>query len=101
MKKSDKKLDKELDVEDIAHLARIKLSAAEIDSFKAQFSDILSYIDKLNKLDTSGVAPTSHILPVKNVFREDIVSESMTPEEALKNAPQKKNNLFKVPKIVE
>lgn len=92
---------KKLDVEYIANLARIKLTAAEIKSFKAQFSDILIFIEKLGKVDTSNVPPTSHILPVKNIFREDRVTGSLTPDEALKNAPQKKDNLFKVPKIVE
>ncbi len=90
-----------LDVEYIAHLARIKLKSAEVKSFKAQFSDILIFIEKLGKVDTSNVLPTSHILPVKNIFREDAAVESLQADEALKNAPAKKNNLFKVPKIVE
>jgi len=92
---------KKIDVEYVANLARIRLSEKDLKNFQGQFKDILSYIEKLNKLDTSKVPPTSHILPVKNVFRKDIVRPSLPPEKALANAPAKKNNLFKMPKIVE
>lgn len=90
-----------IDIKYVANLARIRLTEAEINNFKGQFADILSYMEKLNKVDTAKVPPTSHILPVKNIFREDQVDESLPPEKALNNAPQKKGNLFKVPRIVE
>lgn len=92
---------KKIDIEYVANLARIKLTKDEIKDFEKQFKDILTYVEKLNKVDTSHVPPTSHILPVKNVLRPDKVTESLPPEKVLGNAPAKKNNLFKVPKIVE
>ena len=90
-----------IDVKYVAHLARINLSKEETKSFERQFTDILSHMEKLSKLDTANVPPTSHILPVKNVFREDRVRESLSAEKSLANAPQKEGKLFKVPKIVE
>jgi len=90
-----------IDINHIAHLARVNLAKDEIKNFEGQFRDILKYMEKLNKVDITKVSPTSHILPVKNVFREDQVRESLPPEKALSNAPQKKDNLFKVPKVVE
>ena len=92
---------KGIDIKYVANLARIRLSEEEIENFKKQFADILSYIEKLKEVDTSRVSPTSHILPVKNIFREDRVGESLPAEKALNNAPAKSGDLFKVPKIVE
>lgn len=90
-----------IDIKYVAHLARINLAAKEIKSFEAQVGDILRYMEKLNKVDITKVSPTSHILPIKNVFREDRVEKSLSPKKVLSNAPQKKDDLFKVPKIVE
>ncbi len=92
---------KKIDIKYVSHLARIKMAASELKKFEKQFTDILSYIEKLNKLDTSRVSPTSHIIPVKNITRKDKVTSSLPVEKALGNAPGKKSNLFKVPKIVE
>ncbi|MCD6256598.1 Asp-tRNA(Asn)/Glu-tRNA(Gln) amidotransferase subunit GatC, partial [Candidatus Aerophobetes bacterium] len=58
------------------------------------------YVEKLREVDTANIPPTSHVLPLKNVFREDKLSFSLSPDEALSNAPDRKDNLFKVPKII-
>jgi len=84
-----------------ANLARIELSDRELDHFTGQLDRILAYVDKLNTLDVSRLEPTSHVLEIKNVYREDIVKKSLPASEAIKNAPDKENNLFKVPKIIE
>ena len=62
---------------------------------------MLDYIDKLNELDTSGVEPMSHVFPVKNVFREDVVTNGDTRDEVLKNAPEQREGAFVVPKTIE
>lgn len=85
----------------IAHLARLELSPEEEEKFTHQLGRILSYVEKLGELDTKNVPPTSHVLPIKNVFREDRLSFSLSPEEALSNAPSKERGYFKVPKIVK
>ncbi len=89
------------EVEHVAHLARLKLSEAEADQFTAQLDQILTYFEKLNELDTSGIEPTSHSVPMMNAFREDQAKPSLNIEEALANAPDKEGNFFKVPKIIE
>lgn len=88
-------------VEYTAKLARMKLSDEESSVLSSQLADILKYIEKLNQVDTSKVEPTSHVLPLKNVFREDKVRPSLKPEDVLKNASQKEGNFFKVPRIIE
>jgi len=85
----------------VAHLARIELQDKELDTLSTQLKDILDFIDKLKELDTKDVAATSHILPLNNVFREDKPGDSLAVDKALKNAPQKKDNFFVVPKIIE
>ena len=89
------------DVEDVARLARLELNEAEKERMRAQLDSILSYIDKLNELDTSAVEPTSHVLQMVNVFREDEVRQSLSQEEALANAPDPHDLFFRVPKILE
>lgn len=89
----------EEDVLKIAKLAKLSLTEDEIKTFPSQFSDIIDYIEQLNELDTTGVPPTARAIPSHNIFREDIVTESIETEEALKNAPESENNMFKVPKI--
>lgn len=85
----------------VAHLARIRLSDEELDLLSGQLGDIVSFIDKLKELDVSGVKPTSHILPINNVFRQDNPAQSLPHEEALNNAPKVKGNFFVVPKVIE
>jgi len=88
-------------VEYVAHLARLRLSPEEAEKFTSQLDQILVYFEKLNRLDTSQVEPTSHPIPMVNAFREDLVKSSIDVEEALANAPDKEGNFFKVPKIIE
>ena len=88
------------DVEHIAELARLKFNEKELNSFMHQLNEILSYVEKLNELDTENVEPLSHPVENTNVFRDDEVMPSVTREEALKNAPNKNESFFKVPKVI-
>jgi aspartyl-tRNA(Asn)/glutamyl-tRNA(Gln) amidotransferase subunit C len=90
-----------VEIEHIAALARLNLSDAEKELFSRQISDIISYIEKLNELDTSSVEPTAHVLPIHNVFREDEVTPSLSREKALRNSPEKDDSFYIVPKIIE
>lgn len=87
------------DVKHIAWLARLELSEEEIEKFTSQLGQVLEHAAKIKELDTSQTPPTSHALPMKNVFRVDKAKPSLTQEEALKNAPKKEKNFFVVPKI--
>ncbi len=88
------------DVEHIAELARLKFNDEELDSFTNQLNEILTYVDKLNELDTENVEPLSHPVENSNVFRDDKIKPSVPKEEALINAPEKDENFFKVPKVI-
>ena len=88
------------DVEKIAELARLKFSDEELGSFTPQMNEILSYMDKLNELDTENVEPLSHPVEQKNVFRDDEMKPSIPIKEALKNAPSKDEHHFIVPKVI-
>jgi len=94
------KIDKKT-VEYIANLARLALTEEEKEEFTGQLDKILTYIDKLSQLDTKNVEPTTHAVPMKNVFREDNVKPSLDQEDALSNAPEKHRGYFKVPRIIE
>jgi len=89
------------EIEHIALLARLSLSEEEKDLFGPQLSSILGYMDKLNELDTRDIEPTSHILPLSNVMRDDLPAASIPREDALLNAPAHTQKFFRVPKIVE
>ncbi|MFH1710601.1 MAG: Asp-tRNA(Asn)/Glu-tRNA(Gln) amidotransferase subunit GatC [bacterium] len=89
------------DVEHVAKLARLGLTEAEKKRFTEQLSKILEYAEIINKLDTKNVAPTSHAIPMKNVFREDKVSEFEDRRSVIANAPKEDNNMFSVPRIME
>lgn len=91
----------DLDVADVAKLARLNLSEAETELFQKQLGDVLTYAEKLRNVDVSEVEPSAHAVPMFNVFREDEPRDWFTPEEALANAPRKGNNLFIVTKVVE
>lgn len=95
-----KKID-ETEVRKVAKLARLDLSDTEVRQFSSELSSILSYIEKLDELDTDGVEPLAHCLAIHNVFRDDVVKESLGSEAALSNAPQRYEDYFKVPKILE
>ncbi len=90
-----------MEIEYIALLARLRLTEEEKELFSRQLGSIIDYINKLNRLDTSDVEPTSHVLPIKNVFREDRQGVSSERDEILRNAPSKKGGFYKVPKIIE
>ena len=84
----------------VATLARLTLSADEIELFTRQLNDILAYVEKLQELDTEGVTPLAHVIPVFNVFREDKVAACLEREAALDNAPAKEEGTFVVPRII-
>jgi len=89
------------EVEHVATLARLKLDEAEIATFTAQMDSILSYVDKLSELDTKGIVPTSHAVPMENAFRPDETYPSLGTELALENAPDRADGFFRVPKVIE
>lgn len=88
-------------IEYVGILAKLELSGEEREQAKRDMGKMLDYIDKLGELDTSGVEPMSHIFPVTNVFREDVVTCKEDRENMLKNAPECQNGSYKVPKTVE
>jgi aspartyl-tRNA(Asn)/glutamyl-tRNA(Gln) amidotransferase subunit C len=91
----------EINVKYVAHLARLALTPAEETKLAAQLGNILGYIEKLGELDVTGVEPTAHAVPMVNITRADEVRESLSHEDALRNAPRQASGLFIVPKIVE
>ena len=89
------------DVQHVAFLSRIAFEPEELEQFAGQLEAILEYIEQLKELDVSGVLPTTHVLPVKNVLREDRKTPSLRNEAAVQNAPSKLNEFFKVPRIIQ
>jgi aspartyl-tRNA(Asn)/glutamyl-tRNA(Gln) amidotransferase subunit C len=89
------------EIEHIAMLARLSLSEEEKDLFGSQLGSILDYMEQLNGLDTEGIEPTSHVLSIQNVMRDDIPGASLPRAEALMNAPSCTEQFFRVPKIIE
>ena len=87
-------------VEHIAELARLQLDESELEEYTNQLNKILEYVEKLNELDTENIKPLSHPVEGINVFREDELKPSIDREEALKNAPSKNEEFFKVPKVI-
>ena len=94
------KIDNE-QVRKVAKLSRLELSDSEIEEFTGQLEAILEYVEKMNELDTENIQPLAHCLPVSNVFREDVVKESLGTETTLANAPKKDEMYFLVPKILD
>ncbi len=90
-----------ISIEHIASLARLSLSDKEKELFGGQLEGILSYMEKLNELDTKDVDPTSHVLAIHNVTRDDFPAPSLDREDALSNAPDKTEKFYRVPKIIE
>lgn len=88
-------------VEHIAQLARLSLAPDEVERFTEQLNDILRFEEKLNELDTEGVEPTSHVMPMTNVLREDEVKPSWPRERVLVNAPEQKDGMFRVPPVFD
>lgn len=91
----------EVQVRRVAQLSRLELSDDEVSRFSTQLSAIVEYIEKLNELDTDGVEPLAHCLPVHNVLREDVPKPSLSIDAALANAPEHEDEYFKVPKILD
>ncbi len=91
----------DIDIEYVAKLARIDLDAGQKKKLTRQLSDILGYIEKLKELDVASVEPMSHVLPLKNVFREDKVKPSLPVDKVLGNAPMAKGDNFSVPRIID
>ena len=89
------------EVEHVAKLARLEFSEQEKEKLTQQLSNILTYVEKLGELDTKGVEPTSHVLDIKNVMRDDVTAESLPQDRALANAPEKAAGHYKVPLIIE
>ncbi|MBO9596857.1 MAG: Asp-tRNA(Asn)/Glu-tRNA(Gln) amidotransferase subunit GatC [Cohnella sp.] len=89
------------DVEHVANLARLELSDADKEQFTGQLNAILKYAEKLNELHTDDIEPTSHVLPIVNVMRDDAVKPSLTAEKAMLNAPEEEDGQFKVPAVLE
>ena len=91
----------EINIQYVAHLARIALTPDEEKKLAAQLGNILGYIEKLKELDVTKVEPTAHAVPMVNVMRADEIRPSLPHDEAMRNAPRQANGLFMVPKIVE
>jgi aspartyl-tRNA(Asn)/glutamyl-tRNA(Gln) amidotransferase subunit C len=89
------------EVKHVARLARLKLSEEEVETFTGQMGAILAYIEKLNELDTDGIVPTAHAVPMENAFRDDMERPSIGVEQALTNAPDQVDGFFRVPKVIE
>jgi aspartyl-tRNA(Asn)/glutamyl-tRNA(Gln) amidotransferase subunit C len=91
----------DLNLDHVANLARITLTAEEKARFASQLGDVLAYIALLNEANVEGVEPTAHAFPVVNVWAEDVPEPGLSVEDALRNAPEKRDNMFVVPKVVE
>ncbi|SER99913.1 Asp-tRNA(Asn)/Glu-tRNA(Gln) amidotransferase subunit GatC [Salipaludibacillus aurantiacus] len=88
-------------VKHVAHLARLEFTEEEIEKFAFELDEIINFAEQLNELETDNVEPTSHVLDVQNVLREDEVKPSLPREETLRNAPDQKDGQFKVPSVLE
>lgn len=89
------------DVKKVAKLARLDLPDADLPRMAEQLNRILTYVDQLQQVNTEGVEPLAHPLPVENVFRDDEPTPSLTPDEALKNAPTRLGDFFGVPAVFD
>ncbi|MCX8052802.1 MAG: Asp-tRNA(Asn)/Glu-tRNA(Gln) amidotransferase subunit GatC [Armatimonadetes bacterium] len=89
------------DIESVAYLSRLELSEEEKDTLTGHINRLLENFEKLQELDTSEVEPTSHVVPVFNVFRKDEPRPSLPVEEVISNGPQVEDNCFVVPRVVE
>ena len=87
-------------MEYVGILAKLELTGEEREKARADMEKMLDYIDTLNELDTTGIEPMSHVFPVNNVFREDVVTNGDGREETLANAPQRKEDSFEVPRTI-
>ena len=88
-------------IDDVSLLARLRLTGPEKELFTRQLDETIEYIHKLNEIDTAGIEPTAHVLPIRNVFREDTVRNSLPREKILQNSPESERGFFRVPRIIE
>ena len=88
-------------VDKVARLARLELTDEEEERLSSELASILDYVEQLGAVDTEGVEPLAHCLPVQNVFRDDEVSESLPIDAALANAPKRSGNFYSVPPILD
>jgi aspartyl-tRNA(Asn)/glutamyl-tRNA(Gln) amidotransferase subunit C len=88
-------------LEKVAHLSRLNIKPEEETQLLKDMSDILSWVEKLNELDTEGVVPLTHMTAEVNVFRPDLAEKTISQSKALKNAPSKDSQFFKVPKVLK
>jgi len=84
-----------------ARLARIELSNADLDAFAPHLQELLAYVEKLNQLDTAGVEPTAHVVPLRNVTAADTVTPSLDRAQALQSAPRTRDGFFAIPAVIE
>lgn len=89
------------EVRHISHLSRLNLTDDEVHDFSEQLSAILAYMEQLNEVDTTNIQPTAHALPVRNVLRDDVPRDGLSPEQALANAPQRDGHFFALPKVLD
>lgn len=97
----EKRAPEKISVDALAKLARLNLTAEEKDLFGRQLADIINYMDTLNELDTADVPPTSHVIALRNVMRDDLPQPGLDREAALSNAPDRTEKFYRVPKIIE
>ncbi|WP_035437754.1 Asp-tRNA(Asn)/Glu-tRNA(Gln) amidotransferase subunit GatC [Bacillus sp. UNC322MFChir4.1] len=88
-------------VKHVAHLARLAITDQEAEKFQKQLDAIVTFAEQLNELDTTKVKPTTHVLDMKNIMREDVPEKGLPVEEVLKNAPDHKENQIRVPAVLE
>ncbi|MCM3032741.1 Asp-tRNA(Asn)/Glu-tRNA(Gln) amidotransferase subunit GatC [Niallia sp. MER 6] len=88
------------EVKHVANLARLAITEDEAEKFQKQLDAIISFAEQLNELDTEGVVPTSHVLDMKNVLREDVAGKGLPIEDVLRNAPEHQDGQIKVPSII-
>jgi aspartyl-tRNA(Asn)/glutamyl-tRNA(Gln) amidotransferase subunit C len=98
---TEKRDSSDIDVAYVAHLARLHLTADERECFQAQLEQIVHYVRKIGEADLRGVEPTAHVVPIRNIFREDESREGLDRDEVLANAPSVILEQFQVPRIVE
>lgn len=91
----------DLNIDRIANLARLALTPEEKVKFSAQLADVLTNIEKLKQVDVTGVEPTAHAFPIYNVWADDVAKPGLSVEDVLRNAPEKRDNMILVPKVVE
>jgi aspartyl-tRNA(Asn)/glutamyl-tRNA(Gln) amidotransferase subunit C len=89
------------DMENVAVLSRLDIPADKEAQYTQQLNDVLEYFDNLSAVNTDDIKPLAHVLPISNVFREDVVKKSLDRDLALSNAPLKEDGYFKVPKVLE